>query len=36
MQNIFMAATRDEAMAAFSRFIVTYGAKYPKATDNLI
>jgi transposase-like protein len=36
MQDIFMAATRDDAMAAFNRFIATYGAKYPKATDKLV
>lgn len=36
MQDIFMAATRDDAMAAFNRFITTYGAKYPKATDKLV
>lgn len=36
MQDIFMAATRDDAMAAFNRFITTYGAKYPKAVDKLV
>ncbi|WP_151639233.1 IS256 family transposase, partial [Noviherbaspirillum aerium] len=36
MQGIFMAATRDDAMAAINRFITTYGAKYPKATDKLV
>ncbi len=36
MQDIFMAATRDDAMTAFNWFIGTYGAKYPKATDKLV
>jgi putative transposase len=36
MQDIFMAATRDDAMAAFNRFVATYGAKYPKAVDKLV
>ena len=35
MQNIFMAATRADALAAFEKFVTTYGAKYPKAVDKL-
>jgi putative transposase len=35
MQDIFMAATRADALTAFDRFIVTYGAKYPKAMEKL-
>jgi putative transposase len=35
MQDIFMAATRANAMAAFNQFITIYGAKYPKAADKL-
>jgi transposase-like protein len=36
MHNIFMAATRSEANAAFDRFVQTYGAKYPKAAEKLV
>ena len=35
MQNIFMAATRAEALKAFEAFVATYGAKYPKAAEKL-
>jgi transposase-like protein len=35
MQNIFMAATRADALQAFEAFVATYGAKYPKAVENL-
>lgn len=35
MQDIFMAATRVEAVAAFERFMTVYGAKYPKAVEKL-
>jgi putative transposase len=35
MQDIFMAATRADALVAFERFIATYGAKYPKAVEKL-
>ncbi|MFS0757567.1 IS256 family transposase [Noviherbaspirillum sp. 1P10PC] len=35
MQNIFMAATRADALVAFEKFVTTYGAKYPKAADKL-
>jgi transposase-like protein len=35
MQNIFMAATRADALAAFEKFVTAYGAKYPKAVDKL-
>ena len=35
MQDIFMAATRADALAAFESFIATYGAKYPKAVEKL-
>ena len=30
-----MAATRADALAAFEKFIATYGAKYPKAVEKL-
>ncbi|MEA3119214.1 MAG: putative transposase, partial [Paraburkholderia sp.] len=33
MQSIWMAATRAEAHAAFNRFVSSYAAKYPKATE---
>lgn len=36
MYEIFMAATRAEAFAAFDRFIATYDAKYPKAVEKLV
>lgn len=35
MQSIWMAATRADAHAAFSRFVSIYAAKYPKATETL-
>jgi putative transposase len=35
LQEIWMAATRKAAIAAFERFLSTYGAKYPKATEKL-
>jgi transposase-like protein len=35
MQNIFMAATRADALAAFETFVTTYKAKYPKAVEKL-
>ena len=36
LQEIWMAATRAEAHTAFERFLSTYGAKYPKATEKLM
>jgi transposase-like protein len=35
MQEIWMAATRSEALAAFDRFVATYAPKYPKAAEKL-
>ena len=35
LQEIWMAATRAEATAAFERFLSNYGAKYPKAIAKL-
>ncbi len=35
VQSIFMAATRADALLAFSRFQERYGAKYPKAAEKL-
>src|SRR3954452_13188645 len=35
LQEIWQAATRDEALAAFNRFTDTYSARYPKATEKL-
>lgn len=35
MQDIFMAATRAEAIAAFGKFVDSYGAKYPKAVEKM-
>jgi transposase-like protein len=35
MQDIFMAATRADALAAFEAFVTTYQAKYPKAVEKL-
>src|ERR1700712_1563064 len=35
LQAIWMAATRADALAAFEKFIATYGAKYPKAVEKL-
>jgi putative transposase len=36
LQAIFMAETREQAYAAFDRFIRTYAAKYPKAVEKLL
>ena len=35
LQQVWMAATRAEAHAAFDRFVATYQAKYPKAAQCL-
>lgn len=35
LQAIWMAASRQEAVLAFKRFVKRYEAKYPKATENL-
>ncbi len=35
LQQIWMAATREAANAAFDRFVKTYQAKYPKAAAKL-
>jgi len=35
LQEIWMAATRREAIVAFDRFVASYGAKYPKAAEKL-
>jgi putative transposase len=35
LQEIWMAATREEAYKAFDFFLKTYEAKYPKATECL-
>jgi transposase-like protein len=35
LQAIWMAPTRKEAKDAFARFLSRYGAKYPKATEQL-
>jgi len=35
LQEIWQAATREEALAAFNRFTDAYSAKYPKATEKL-
>lgn len=35
LQAIWMAATREAALAAFTHFINAYSAKYPKATEKL-
>lgn len=32
LQQIWMAATREEALKAFNHFLILYQAKYPKAT----
>ncbi len=34
--EIYMAPTKEEASAAFGRFVALYGAKYPKAVECLI
>jgi len=35
LQEIWMAATRNEATKAFERFVAAYDAKYPKAAEKL-
>jgi putative transposase len=35
LQEIWQAATREEALAAFNRFTDTYSARYPKAAEKL-
>jgi len=35
LNEIWMAPTRAQAIAAFDHFVKTYGAKYPKAADKL-
>jgi putative transposase len=35
LQQIWQAATRDDALVAFNRFVDIYSAKYPKATGKL-
>lgn len=35
MQNVFLAAARADALAAFEKFVTTYAAKYPKAVEKL-
>jgi transposase-like protein len=36
LHDIWQAATREDAERAFDRFVVTYEAKYPKATNCLL
>ena len=36
LQEIWMAATRAEAVRAFDGFVATYGTKYAKATEKLL
>jgi transposase-like protein len=36
IHNIYMAASREEAEADWQKFILTYSAKYPKATEYLL
>lgn len=36
LQQIWQAATREDAERAFDQFVVTYEAKYPKATHCLL
>jgi transposase-like protein len=36
LQEIWMAASREEAYRAFDRFIVNHEAKYPKAAASLV
>jgi len=36
LQQIWQAATREDADRAFDQFVVTYEAKYPKATSCLL
>src|SRR6195952_2897901 len=35
LQEFWQAGTREEALAAFTRFIDAYSARYPKATEKL-
>ena len=35
MQDIWMAATRADALVAFNHFVDTHSAKYPKVTEKL-
>jgi putative transposase len=35
LQEIWQAATRDDALMAFNRFVELYSAKYPKAAEKL-
>jgi len=35
LHEIWMSATRDDAIKAFDRFIATYGVKWPRAADCL-
>lgn len=35
LQNIWMAATREEALSAFAWFVESYQAKYPKAVGKI-
>jgi transposase-like protein len=35
LQQIWMAATREQAHAAFTGFVQSYGPKYPKAAECL-
>jgi len=35
LQEIWMAATRAEALRAFEHFVAAYAQKYPKATEKL-
>jgi putative transposase len=35
LQEIWQAATREEALASFNRFVEIYSAKYPKAAEKL-
>ncbi|NKB84786.1 IS256 family transposase, partial [Ochrobactrum grignonense] len=34
LQEIWQAATRDDALVAFNRFVDIYSAKYPKAAGS--
>lgn len=36
LHEIWMAETRKKAESAFDRFVHTYAAKYPKATECLV
>jgi putative transposase len=35
LHEVWLSATKEDAIKAFDRFIVTYGAKWPKATECL-